>query len=472
MPKKFLVGGEWRSSVEILPVYFPYDNSLVGEVYLATEQDLDDAIAAAGRGYEAMRRLPSHKRSEILMNFRQQMANRFAEIVEAMILEGGKNYKTAVGETNRAMQTILVAAEEARRIEGDVFSIDWTPAGENRQGFIKRVPIGVVLGITPFNYPVNLACHKIGPAIAAGNSIIIKPAEETPLSSLILGEMLLEAGMPPEAISIVNCYGQRAERMVLDPRVAMISFTGSAAVGWMLKGKSGHKKVALELGGNAGVIVHNDADLDHAVERIKIGGFANAGQNCISVQRVLVQRSIYDEFCQKLAPAVQSLHAGDPRNQDTDIGPLIRANDVTRASSWVEEALSQGAEMLVGGEIDGAVFPATILTNVTPEMKVSCMEIFAPVLSIVAYDTWDEAIDLVNDSEYGLQAGIFTNDMKRIMDAWDRIEVGGLHVNEVSTFRVDHMPYGGVKASGFGREGIKYTVEEMTEPRLMVLNLG
>ena len=424
MPKKFLVGGEWRTSEETLPVYFPYDNSVVDEIYLASEQDLDDAIAAAERGFEIMRKLPSHKRSEILMNFRQQIADRFDELVEVMILEGGKNYKTAVGETTRAMQTILIAAEEARRIEGEVFSVDWTPAGENRQGFIKRAPIGIILGITPFNYPVNLACHKLGPAIASGNSIIIKPAEDTPLSSLILGEMLLEAGMPPEAISVVNCLGERAERMVLDPRVAMLSFTGSASVGWMLKGKAGRKKIALELGGNAGVIVHSDADLDHAVERIKIGGFANAGQNCISVQRVLVQRDVYDAFCEKLAPAVHSLNAGDPRNQDTDIGPLIRPRDIDRAQAWVEEALEQGAKLLVGGEIDGTIFPATILTHVTPEMKVSCMEVFAPVLSLVAYDTWDEAVELINDSEYGLQAGIFTNDMKLIMDAWDRIEVG------------------------------------------------
>ncbi|MCI0711611.1 MAG: aldehyde dehydrogenase family protein [Chloroflexi bacterium] len=471
MVEKFLVGGEWRTSDEILAVMFPYDGSQAGAVYMATEQDLDDATAAALRGFEITRKLPAYKRTEILMNLHRLMQERFDDLVNTMIMEGGKNYKTAVSETTRALQTILVSAEEARRIEGEVLSIDWTPAGEGRQGFVKRVPIGVVLGITPFNYPINLACHKLGPAIAVGNSIIIKPPEQTPLSSILLAELILEAGYPPEALSVVPCYGPRAERMVLDPRIAMLSFTGSAAVGWMLKGKAGRKKVALELGGNAGAIVHNDADLDNAVSRISVGGFANAGQNCISVQRVLIHHDVYEEFVDSLIPAVEALKVGDPRDKDTDVGPLISMRDAERAESWVNEALDQGATMLIGGERNGTLMPPVVLSQIHPDMKVACQEIFAPVLTVMPYQDWDEAVATINDSDYGLQAGVFTNDIKRIMDAWDRIEVGGLQVNDVSTFRVDHMPYGGVKGSGFGREGVKYTIEEMTEPRLMVLNL-
>lgn len=470
MPEKFLVGGEWRTSDEILEVYFPYDGSLAGSVYMATEQDLDDAVAAAVRGFEITRKMPSYKRTEILQNLHRLMQEHFDEIVDTMIMEGGKNRKTAVGETARALQTIFVSSEEARRLGGEVLSIDWTPAGENHQGFIKRMPIGPVLGITPFNYPINLACHKIGPAIAVGNSLIIKPPEQTPLSSILLAELILEAGYPPEALSVVPCYGPRAERMVTDPRIAMLSFTGSAAVGWMLKGKAGRKKVALELGGNAGVIVHSDADLDLAVGKIAVGGFANAGQNCISVQRVLIQNDIYEEVVDRLIPAIQKLKVGDPRDPDTDVGPLIASRDAERAESWVNEALEQGATRLIGGERVGLMFPPTVLTEIKPDMKVACMEIFAPVLTLVPYQTWDDAITMINDSDYGLQAGLFTKDINLIMDAWERIDVGGLQVNDVSTFRVDHMPYGGIKGSGFGREGVKYTIEEMTEPRLMVIN--
>jgi acyl-CoA reductase-like NAD-dependent aldehyde dehydrogenase len=472
MIQKFLVGGEWRTSNEVLDVYFPWNNELVGQVYMATPADLEDAVVAAQQGFEQTRKLASYERSEILLKLHHLMKARFDDLVQTMIMEGGKNYKTAFGEMTRALQTILVSSEEARRIDGEVFSVDWTPAGANHQGFIKRVPIGIVLGITPFNYPINLACHKIGPAIAAGNAFILKPAENTPLSSIILAELILEAGYPPQALSVLPCYGDRAEQLVTDPRIAMLSFTGSAAVGWMLKNKAGRKKVALELGGNAGVIVHKDADLSKAASRIAVGGFANAGQNCISVQRVLIQRDIYEDFVDLFMPAVKAMKVGDPRDPDTDIGPLIRLRDAERAYGWVQEAIQQGAHLLYGGQQEGTLLYPTVLTQVNSQMKVSCLEIFAPVVSLMQYETWDEAIAIINDSDYGLQAGLFTNDIQLIMSAWDNIEVGGLQVNEVSTFRVDHMPYGGVKGSGFGREGVKYTLQEMTEPRLMVINLG
>jgi len=472
MPEKYLVGGEWRESNETLDVIFPYDQSVSGTIFLSTDEDIEEAIVRAQRGFEVARKLPSYKRSEILLNLHNLMKEHFDEFVELMIMEGGKNRKTAIGETTRALQTILVSSEEARRIQGDVFSIDWTPAGENRQGFTKRVPIGIVLGITPFNYPLNLACHKIGPAMAVGNSIILKPAEKTPLSSVLLVQLMLEAGYPPEAVSMIQCFGDKAEKMVTDPRIAMLSFTGSARVGWMLKAKAKYQKVALELGGNAGIIVHNDADLELAVAQSAAGGFANAGQNCISVQRILLQKDIFEEFTDKFIDAVKQLKVGDPRNADTDIGPMITLNDAERAEAWVQEALDGGASLLLGGDRKDAMFQPHVLAEVTPDMKVACEEVFAPVVTLIPYETWDDAVATINNTEYGLQAGLFTNDMKRIMQAWDDIVVGGLQVNSVSTFRVDHMPYGGVKASGFGREGVKYTIDEMTELRLMVLNLN
>lgn len=471
MSEKFFVGGEWRSSSDVLEVIFPYDNAVSGSIYLSTEADIEDAIVSAQKGFQITRKLPSHRRSEILRSLHRLMQQNFDELVDLMIIESGKNRKTAVGEMTRALQTILVSSEEAKRMGGEVFSIDWTPAGENKQGFTRRMPIGTVLCITPFNYPINLACHKIGPAIAVGNAFILKPAEKTPLSSVRLIELVLEAGYPPEAVNLVQCFGDKAGVMVSDPRIAMLSFTGSASVGWMLKSRAGQKKVALELGGNAGVVIHEDADLDLALKHTVAGSFANAGQNCISVQRLLLHRPIYEEFCDQFIPAVEALKVGDPRDADTDIGPMIRESDAKRAESWVNEAIEAGAHALLPGKREGSILWPTVLTETTGDMKVRCEEIFAPVVTLIPYETWDEAVFLMNDTPYGLQAGLFTNDMRRIMDAWERIEVGGLHVNNVSTFRVDHMPYGGVKDSGFGREGVKYTMDEMTEIRLMVLHL-
>lgn len=472
MPEKILVGGEWRETNDVLEVKFPYDNTVAGAVYMASQQDMEDAIVAAERGFAETRKLPSYKRTEILENLGRIMQARFDEFVEAMILEGGKTRKIAIGEMTRAIQTIKVSAEEARRIGGEVFSIDWTPAGENRQGFTKRLPIGIILGITPFNYPINLACHKIGPAIASGNAFILKPAEKTPLSSVLLAQAVLDAGYPPQAFSMLNAWGRDTSMMVEDRRIAMLSFTGSSSVGWMLKGKAGHKRVALELGGNAGLIVHSDAKLDLAANQAVTGGFANAGQNCIAVQRILVQRDVFEDFADRLMTGVRGLKVGDPRAADTDMGPMITLNDAERAETWVQEAVQAGAALLHGGTRDGSMFQPTVLGQTTPQMRVNCDEVFAPVVTLRPYDTWDEAVTMINDSPYGLQAGIFTQDMGRIMDAWERVDVGGLQVNSVSTFRVDHMPYGGIKQSGLGREGVKYAIEEMTDVRLMVLNLN
>jgi acyl-CoA reductase-like NAD-dependent aldehyde dehydrogenase len=471
-PRKFLVGGEWRTSDQVLKVYFPYDNSVVDEVCVATDQDLEEAVQAAVRGFEITRKIPTHQRSAILRRLNALMQERYDELVETLTLEGGKAQKVSRGETTRALQTVFIASEEARRLSGEVIDIDWTPAGENRLGIVRRFPLGPILGITPFNYPLNLACHKLAPAIAAGNSIIIKPASATPLSALLLGEVVLEAGYPPEAISVLPCPGRRAERLVRDKRIKMFSFTGSSEVGWALKNKCGRKRVALELGGNAAAIVHEDANIDYAISRIAMGGFTNAGQNCIHVQRVLIHKPIYNDTLEKLLGKVRNLKVGDPREEDTDVGPMIDLAAAERAHGWVLEALDQGARALLGGGRAGTMMEPTVLTDVTPEMTVWREEVFSPVITVSRYDTFDQAIQMANDTDYGLQSGIFTNDMKRILQAYEEIEVGGLQVNDVSTFRVDHMPYGGVKGSGVGREGVRYAVEEMTEIKLMVLNLN
>ncbi|NDJ63326.1 MAG: aldehyde dehydrogenase family protein [Chloroflexi bacterium] len=476
MARKFLVGGEWRASDETRDVVFPYDGTVVDAAYMASAQDLEDAVVAAQRGFEVTRKLPVHRRAEILSRLYRLLTERYDDLVEALVMETGKAKKIARGETSRACQTVLIASEEAKRIYGEIIDLDWTPAGENHRGYVRRFPVGIVLGITPFNYPLNLACHKIAPAIASGNAMIIKPPEIAPLSSLLLAELVLEAGYPPEAFSMVPTPGPRAEPLVSDDRIAMLSFTGSDRVGWMLKGKAGRKRVALELGGNAPAIIHEDADLDLAISKTVNGGFANAGQNCISVQRILLHRPIYEDFCDRFIPAVGALKIGDPRDETTDIGPLINEKAAQRAAAWVDEAVAEGAQILTGGGqptgSPATMLAPTVLAEVTPTMKVCAQEVFAPVITLSPYERWDDAIAIANESDFGLQAGVFTRDYGRIMDAWERIEAGGVLINEVSTFRVDQMPYGGVKGSGLGREGIRYTIEEMTERRLLVVNMA
>ena len=471
-PRPFLVGGVWKTSDQVSDVRFSYNGDVVARVCQATGQDLDDAVAAAVRGFESTRKLPSHARSRILFNLLDQMEKRTAELIETLVLEGGKAYKVAAGETARAKETVRIAAEEAKRINGEIVPLDWTLAGENHQGFVRRFPLGPVLGIAPFNYPLNLACHKLAPAIAAGNSFILKPASATPLSGLLLAEMTLEAGYPPEALSCVVCPGKAAEQLVADPRIQFLTFTGSSEVGWHLKTIAGRKRVGLELGGNAAAIVHEDAAIDHAVSRIAVGGFTNAGQNCISVQRVLLHRPIYNGTLEKLLDRIKALKVGDPRDPEVDVGPMIDRGAAQKALGMVREAIEGGAEAVLGGTCDGTLFQPTVLVNTTPAMRANREEIFAPVITVAPYDDFDEAIRMANDTDYGLQSGLFTQNMNRIMRAFDLIEVGGLQVNDVSTFRVDQMPYGGVKGSGIGREGPRYAIEEMTETRLMVLNLA
>lgn len=469
---KFLVGGQERAGNKTFELKFPYTGETVAEICVPTDQDLEDAVQMAQRGFEVMRKMPSHQRSTILRKLAEQMDAHTEDLVNALVMESGKTKKAARGEVVRARQTVFVASEEARRIEGELINIDWTKDGENRLGMVRRYPLGIILCIAPFNYPLNLACHKIAPALAGGNSLILKPATATPLSALLLGKMMLEAGAPPETVNVLTCGGAQAEKLVRDERIAMFSLTGSSEVGWHLKAVCGRKRAALELGGNAAVLVHEDANLAYAAKRIAFGGFTNAGQNCISVQRVLIHRPVFNDMLETMLDEIKILKTGDPRLEDTDVGPMITERAAMQSEDWVSEAKSQGATVLLGGVREGAVFHPTVVADVRPEMKVSCQEVFAPILTVGAYDTWDEAIHLANSTDFGLQGGIFTKDMGRIMRAYDEVEVGGLQVNDVSTFRVDHMPYGGVKSSGIGREGVKYAIEEMTEPKLMVMNMN
>lgn len=465
-----IIGGERIETSETITVRFPYTGEVYAQVCSAGAGELDRAVAAACRGFDATRRLSSGKRAAILFRLADLIRDRSTELAEVLVMEGGKTRKFAAAEVARAELTVRTTAEEAKRIYGEIIPLDWSDDTEGRTGYLQRFPLGPVLGIVPFNFPLNLACHKLAPAIAAGNSVILKPASATPVSSLMLGEMAIDAGVPREAISVVPCPGERAEQLVRDPRIAYLSFTGSCPVGWHLRSIAGQKKVALELGGNAAVIVHSDANLPYAASRIATGGFVNAGQVCISVQRVLIHKPVYDRALALILAAVQGLKVGDPRSPDTDVGPMIDRRKAEEALGKVTEARQQGARILTGGTLDGSLFSPTVLADTTPAMRVNSEEVFAPVISIAPYDTFEEAICVANAGDYGLQAGIFTQNIGRVLEAFSGMEVGGVQVNDIPTFRVDQMPYGGAKGSGIGREGPRYAITEMSALRLMVIN--
>ncbi len=469
-PYPIIVGGMKKTTNEVVNVRFPYNGEVYAKICQASHSDLEDAASISVLGFEKTKRLSAGARSHILFTLADEIQKRTDELVDVMVMEGGKTRKFAIAEVTRAESTVRTSAEEAKRIYGEIIPLDWTDDTKGRTGFLQRFPIGPVLGIVPFNFPLNLACHKLAPAIAAGNSIILKPASATPISSLLLGEMTISAGLPLEAISVVPCPGTRAEQLVRDPRIAFLSFTGSCSVGWHLKEIAGRKKVGLELGGNAAVIVHEDANLDLAANRIATGGFINAGQVCISVQRVFLHRPIYDRTLEKILSAVKGLKVGDPRNPATDVGPMIDVEKAHEAYQKVQEAIQQGAKILTGGTLKESVFAPTILANTTPDMRVNSEEIFAPIITVIPYDDFDQAIRLTNHGDYGLQVGIFTQNINRVLRAFTNMEVGGVIVNDIPTFRVDQMSYGGLKGSGLGREGPRYSIEEMTEPRLMVIN--
>jgi acyl-CoA reductase-like NAD-dependent aldehyde dehydrogenase len=470
-PHPFLVHGHWKQGERTSRVVNPFTGQTIAEVVQATEADVEQAVASTADAALAMGQLPAHARYHMLQQIAALLYRRRDELASLITAEAGKPIADAKREVSRAVQTFTIAAEESRRIPGDVIPLDWTPGTDSYLGIMRRVPIGPILGITPFNFPLNLVAHKVAPALAAGNPILIKPAPQTPLTALLLGKIALEAGVPPGGLNVVPCDNVRAERMVVDPRFKLMSFTGSAAVGWMLKAKCGKKKVTLELGGNAGVVIEPDADLDLAAQRCAAGGFGYAGQTCISVQRVFVHQSVVEAFTTKLVMYVARLKAGDPTDEATTIGPVIDQAAARRIENWIGDAVAQGARVLLGGKRTGSVVEATVLENVTSDMKVSCEEVFGPVVTVTPYRRLSDAIALLNQSAYGLQAGLFTQDVNKIFYAFRHLEVGAVLANEIPTFRADHMPYGGVKDSGLGREGISAAIEDMTEPRLLVLNV-
>jgi len=464
------IGGESRATGDVAEVLSPYTAEVVTRVHRARAADVEDAIAAAAAAFEATRRSSAYERARILSGIAADLSRRREEMARVLALEAGKPLKAARAEAERSVHTFEAAADEARRLGGEILPLDTVPWGAGRLGLTRRFPIGVVAGITPFNFPLNLTAHKIAPALAAGNSIVIKPASQTPTPAIMLAEIAAAAGAPPGAVNVLPAGAETVQPLVTDPRIRMLTFTGSPAVGWDLKRLAGKKKVTLELGGNAAVVVCASADLDYAADRILAGGYGYAGQSCISVQRVLVETSVFAPFLDLLLGKVRALKVGDPLDPATDVGPMISGAEAERAEGWIREAVEGGAKVLTGGRRDGPVLEPTVLTGTTRDMKVNCREIFAPVVTVSPFEEFDAALRMVNDSPYGLQAGVFTRDAEAAWTAFETLEVGAVMINDVSTFRVDHMPYGGVKDSGFGREGLRYAIEEMTEPRLMVWN--
>jgi acyl-CoA reductase-like NAD-dependent aldehyde dehydrogenase len=456
---------------DLVEVKSPYDGAVIGRVYQGRRQHAEAAIAAAVKAFGTTRRLPAFERQRVLRRVVEGISQRKEEFARTLCHEAGKPIKAARTEVERSIFTFTVAAEESTRIYGEYLPLDWQEFTAGRWGIVKRFPLGPIAGITPFNFPLNLVAHKVAPAIAAGCPMVLKPAPQTPLSSLLMAEVIQQAGWPDGGLNVLPLSNEDASLLVTDDRLKMISFTGSAAVGWQIKKNSGKKKVILELGGNAGVIVHNDADLAYAAERCVAGGFGYAGQTCISVQRILVERSVYGKFTDLFLGGVKELKVGDPLDESTDVGPLIRESDAIRSADWVQEAVRGGARLLCGGNRNGSTFEPTVLTGTLPEMKVNCQEMFAPVVTVEPYADFDEALRHINNSAYGLQAGIFTRDAKLMFQAYEELEIGGLLAGDVPSFRIDNMPYGGLKDSGIGREGLRYAIAEMTEPKLLVMNL-
>jgi len=459
-----------RAAATTATIRSPYDGAEVGTHPLASAADMDAAVAANAAAADACRHLPAFERAACLRRVADGLDARRAAVATLVAREAGKPIAQARVEVDRAVFVFRDAAEEATRIGGEVLPLDVLPAGRGRLGFTRRFPLSPVAAITPFNFPVLLAAHKIAPAMACGAAVTLKPAPQDPLSALVLGDLVSASGYPPGGVNVVPCELDVARRLVSDHRVRMISFTGSARAGWAIRAEAGTKRVSLELGGNAGVIVEPDADLARAVAACAAGGYGYAGQSCISVQRILVHERVYAEFLDAFAARVGALKAGDPLDPATDVGPMIDEAAARRAESWIAEAAREGATIVTGGGRHGAVLQPTVLTGTRPEQRVNCEEVFAPVTTVTAYRSFDEALERVNASPYGLQAGIFTADVAKLMRAWDRLDVGGVMGNEVPTWRMDRMPYGGAKASGLGREGVRYAIEDMTELRLLTLH--
>jgi acyl-CoA reductase-like NAD-dependent aldehyde dehydrogenase len=470
---KLYIGGRWVSGGPPLEVRNKYSGDVIGTVPTAREDDVDAAIAAAQKAAPVMAELPAYRRSEILSRTAALIRERRDEFARTIAAEAGKALKWARVEVDRAVMTFTIAAEEARRVHGETVPLDAVPAGEGYFGFYVRRPVGVVAAITPFNFPLNLVAHKVAPAIAAGNALVLKPASSTPLTSVLLCRVLEEAGLPPGAINLVVGPGHTVgEWLVRDPRVAKVTFTGSADVGERITQVAGIKKVTLELGNTSPVIIAPDADLAWAARRCAIGAYYNSGQVCLSVQRVYAERPVYDPFLERFVQETESMVVGDPLDERVDVGPMIDEREAQRIEAWVTEATQGGAQVVTGGRREGPVYWPTVLVNVKPEMKVVAKEAFAPVANVIEYDDFEEALRQADATEYGLQAAVFTRDIQRVFQAIRRLNFGGIVINDAPTFRADHMPYGGNRRSGIGREGVRYAIEEMTNIQMVAIRLG
>ncbi|OFY27123.1 MAG: aldehyde dehydrogenase [Bacteroidetes bacterium RIFOXYA12_FULL_35_11] len=465
------VGGIFKKTGTVLNVVCPYDYKIFAQTFLAGKAELEEAIEKGLAAEKAMKEMPLYKRYEILMQIANELKANRQHLGKVLAMESAKPLKYALGEIDRGVQSFLVAAEESKRLPKEYMAIDWMAVGEGKEGLVKYFPMGLIAGISPFNFPLNLAAHKIAPAIAAGNPIILKPARTTPLSVLELAKIVDKTELPKGALSILPMDREAGNHLVTDPRIKMLTFTGSSSVGWKMKAEAGKKKVSLELGGNAGVIISDSANIDLAVRKCAVGAFAYSGQVCIHVQRIYIHEKIFDVFTEKFVEAVRNLKVGHPTESDTDISAMINEENALRVELWIKEAVAGGAKIICGGKRSGAFVEPTVFTSTKHEMNVCCQEVFGPVVTLEKFDNFHTAVEWVNNTEYGLQAGVFTDSIHEMNYAFNNLDVGGVMINEVSLFRVDHMPYGGVKNSGVGREGIKYAIFEMMESKLLVKNV-
>ena len=464
------VGGSFIKTNQPLEVQNPFSGETFAITYFADSAILEDAIKKAQAVEKEMKNMPIFERYSILMEIATKLKENKESLAKILSMESGKPFKLASGEIDRAIQTFIVAAEECKRLPAEYMSIDWTPDGKNKEGLVKYFPVGLVAGIAPFNFPMNLAVHKIAPAIAAGCPIILKPASSTPLSTLELAKIIDTTSLPKGALSILPMNRAAGNQLVTDERFKLLTFTGSPQVGWQMKKEAGKKKVVLELGGNAGVIVTKTANIEHAVKRCIVGGFAYSGQVCIHAQRIYVHHEIFNDFAEKFIQGVKLLKSGNPIEKDTDISSMIDEQNAIRVEEWVNEAKANGAILMCGGKREGTFYQPTVLTKTNSEMKVCSEEIFGPVVTLEPFSDFNHAIEIVNNSNFGLQAGVFTNSIDELNASFNELEVGGVMINEVPTFRVDHMPYGGIKDSGLGREGLKYAILDMMEAKVMIKN--
>ena len=473
MEYKLLIDGQWTGSGTPLEVKNKYSGETVGVVTTATKEDLNKAIDAAERAEDVMADMPAHKRAEILLKTASLLRERADDLAKTIAAEAGKALKFARAEVDRAASTFTIAAEEAKRLHGETIPLDAVPSGEGYFGFWTRRPVGVIAAISPFNFPLNLVAHKVAPALAAGNTVVLKPATTTPLAAVKLCQILHEAGVPAGVINlVVGGGGTVGEWLITDERVDKITFTGSPEIGRHILAVAGIKKVTLELGNTSPVVVAPDADLDFVAKRCAVGAFYNSGQVCISVQRIYSEKKVFEPFSEKFVKATEAMVVGDPLDERVDVGPMIDSKEVDRIEGWVKEAQGSGAKVLTGGKREGAVYYPTVLTNVKADMKVVAEETFGPVASVISSDDFESALKQANDSKFGLQVGVFTNDINRALKAVKRLNFGGVIINDTPNFRADHMPYGGNRQSGLGREGVKFAMEDMTNIQMVAIKMG